>query len=411
MKNKSLTKLALSVIGCALMSQSFAQGWVGNSGTNSLYGINSGLGLSPLSVGIGTSTPSAQLHTTGSVRFQGLGSSLENQVLVSDAAGNITLRNVSTIGTTNAWLLNGNATTGTEFIGTLGADDFRFRTNNVQRMVITSAGRVGIGQTATAPTRAVDIRFSENLVYDPNDWNRDGLFIYNDFASTIAGQAATITLAAHGGVNSWEARATISGVVTASHKMDLSFQNEYGGPAQIRETMRITSDGYVGINVPAASIIRYLHVDANDLPIRFENLPSGAGKPLVIDVNGDIYVGAAAKSNDELQKEVDELRDELNELKELLNVQTDNEPNSWLKQSYPNPGSNVMIKYYVHEFNTEAYLIVLDMNGKTVVKEMISRSGNGELTVTATDIPTGIYQYALVLDGEVVETKKMILSK
>ena len=65
-----------------------------------------------------------------------------------------------------------------------------------------------------------------------------------------------------------------------------------------------------------------------------------------------------------------------------------------------------MIKYYVYDFNTEAYLIVLDMNGKTVIKEMISRSGNGELTVTTVDIPTGIYQYVLVLYGEVVDTKK-----
>ncbi|NVK66203.1 MAG: T9SS type A sorting domain-containing protein [Flavobacteriales bacterium] len=411
MKNKSLTKIALSIIGCALMSQSFAQGWIGDSGSNSLYGVNSGLGLSPLSVGIGTSTPSAQFHTTGSVRFQGLTTSLENQVLVADASGNITLRPASSIGTTNAWLLNGNATTGTEFIGTLGADDFRIRTNNLQKMVVTSAGRVGIGQTATAPTKAVDMRYAENLAYSPTQWNRDGLFIYNDFASTGTDQAATITLAARGGANSSMARALISGVVTASNRMDISFQNEYAGSASVRETMRITSDGYVGINVPAASILRYLHVDANNLPIRFENLPSGVGKPLVIDVNGDIYVGAAAKSNSQLQEEVNELRDELRELKDLLGVQVESEPNSWLKQNYPNPGANVMIEYYVHDFGTDAYIIVLDMNGKTIIKEMIDHSGNGELIISTMDTPSGIYQYALVIDGEVVDTKKMILNK
>ena len=50
------------------------------------------------SVGIGTSSPTAQLHTTGSVRFAGLtNDSLLTQVLVCDANGNLYYRSASSL--------------------------------------------------------------------------------------------------------------------------------------------------------------------------------------------------------------------------------------------------------------------------------------------------------------------------
>jgi hypothetical protein len=52
-------------------------------------------------IGIGTITPSAQFHTTGSVRLAGLTSdSTKNRVLVSDTSGNLFYRNVSSL---NRW--------------------------------------------------------------------------------------------------------------------------------------------------------------------------------------------------------------------------------------------------------------------------------------------------------------------
>jgi hypothetical protein len=50
------------------------------------------------SVGIGTATPAAQLHTTGSVRFAGLTSdTTKTRVIVSDASGNLFYRDASTL--------------------------------------------------------------------------------------------------------------------------------------------------------------------------------------------------------------------------------------------------------------------------------------------------------------------------
>lgn len=55
-----------------------------------------------------------------------------------------------------AWGLYGNATGAANFLGTTNADDLRFRTANIQRMILDQNGRLGIG-TAT-PHRLVEIK-------------------------------------------------------------------------------------------------------------------------------------------------------------------------------------------------------------------------------------------------------------
>jgi hypothetical protein len=57
------------------------------------------------------------------------------------------------------WLLNGNSGTnsGVNFIGTTDNVGFAFRTNNIQRMVITNSGILGIGTNSPNPQTAVDI--------------------------------------------------------------------------------------------------------------------------------------------------------------------------------------------------------------------------------------------------------------
>lgn len=57
---------------------------------NNLYNKNAG------SIGIGTATPTAQLHTTGNLRFTGIGTNTTNvNILTADGLGNITTRTLS----------------------------------------------------------------------------------------------------------------------------------------------------------------------------------------------------------------------------------------------------------------------------------------------------------------------------
>lgn len=48
----------------------------------------------------------------------------------------------------NSWDLNGNVLSGTEFIGSINATDVVFKTNNIERMRITSDGKVGVNSAS-----------------------------------------------------------------------------------------------------------------------------------------------------------------------------------------------------------------------------------------------------------------------
>jgi hypothetical protein len=123
--------------------------------------------LSDGRVGIGTANPTAQLHTTGTVRFQHYASPPSGAVLLVNNSGDLftsnltmnidhvlvgngTFQNVNNM----AWRLTGNAGTNpaNNFIGTTDAQPLVFRTNNAERMRILSDGKVGIG-TSTPTSR------------------------------------------------------------------------------------------------------------------------------------------------------------------------------------------------------------------------------------------------------------------
>lgn len=141
----SLTALLLSFFSLP----SSAQRWKKKK-PDILYARNKKKDVSPIYVGIGTKTPSAQFHVVGSVRLEGIQVNNNlNAVLALDGSGNVFWRDIS--GTlANAWMLNGNTINSNHFLGTTNNDDLRIRTNNIQRVVITSAGNVGIGIAAPA---------------------------------------------------------------------------------------------------------------------------------------------------------------------------------------------------------------------------------------------------------------------
>lgn len=113
-------------------------------------------------VGIGTTTPAAQLHTTGTVRFANYVSGANGAILRTNSSGDLSITNFS--GTANdvllgtgsfgsmntlAWQLSGNSGTNpsSNFIGTTDAVDFVIRTSNIERMRAKSSGEFIVGGT------------------------------------------------------------------------------------------------------------------------------------------------------------------------------------------------------------------------------------------------------------------------
>ncbi len=86
------------------------------------------------------------------------------------------------------------------------------------------------------------------------------------------------------------------------------------------------------------------------------------------------------------------------------NVATLGEP-----QPNPNNGST-QIPYYLPQNTSGAKIIFTDMLGKTM-KEQLLQPGYGLMNVDTQDLPAGIYSYTLIVDGKVIDNKKMIRNK
>ena len=80
-----------------------------------------------------------------------------------------------------------------------------------------------------------------------------------------------------------------------------------------------------------------------------------------------------------------------------------------LGDAVPNPfAEHTTISYTLPEEIKQVQIIFYESSGKVLRTVDISTRGNGELTVYAPDLSSGIYQYSLIADGKLVETKRMI---
>lgn len=83
-----------------------------------------------------------------------------------------------------------------------------------------------------------------------------------------------------------------------------------------------------------------------------------------------------------------------------------------LSQNDPNPwNTQTAIRMNIPERVKEATLFIYDMSGKQMAEHRISGRGDTQLTLIADTLVPGTYIYALIADGKVISTKRMILTK
>ena len=83
-----------------------------------------------------------------------------------------------------------------------------------------------------------------------------------------------------------------------------------------------------------------------------------------------------------------------------------------LDQNVPNPfAENTVISYFIPDEIKFAQIIFSDNYGKIIKTVDINNSGYGMLKVYAANLSSGIYTYSIIIDGKVVDTKKMVCAK
>ena len=83
-----------------------------------------------------------------------------------------------------------------------------------------------------------------------------------------------------------------------------------------------------------------------------------------------------------------------------------------LDQNTPNPFNiATTIGFYLPNSITAASIYVYDMTGNQLKSISIPERGKGNLKIQGSEFSAGMYLYALIADGKVIDTKRMILTK
>lgn len=84
-----------------------------------------------------------------------------------------------------------------------------------------------------------------------------------------------------------------------------------------------------------------------------------------------------------------------------------------LEQNVPNPfAEQTTIAYTLNDDVQRAQILFYNADGKLInSSELKVKTGKGQLNVFASDLSNGVYTYTLVVDGKVIESKRMIKTK
>lgn len=138
------------------------------------------------------------------------------------------------------------------------------------------------------------------------------------------------------------------------------------------------------------------------------------GQDGYLSVNYIELIPILIRSIQELKGQVDELQGESSYSKNAVASAIDNATSTTteLYQNNPNPFSeSTTISFSINEEVKTAKLYVYDMSGKQIHTFDISERGKSSVKIDGGSLSAGMYIYALITDGKVIDTKRMILTK
>jgi hypothetical protein len=122
------------------------------------------------------------------------------------------------------------------------------------------------------------------------------------------------------------------------------------------------------------------------------------------------------KAIQEQQKEIEELRNTINQ-SQSTSVEKDNATTmtvseASIEQNVPNPlNSTTSIRYNIPSNAKNAQLVVSDVSGKAIKQIQLNKTGTGIIKIDASALHAGTYHYTLLIDGKIIETKRMLVAR
>lgn len=319
-------------------------------------------------VGIGTSTPVSRLHVWSGdnkgIMVQRVGFPADNWLRIAH-------------GGTNGFV-NSNA------------GRFDFRVGNINVISATPGLDVGIGTTAPTEKLHVNGNVFTSGLYLPSDKNlKNNVNEFNyGLSEVLKMNPISYNYNGEGGIDSKEKHV---GVMAQDLK-------------EIAPKLVTTFD-YIVHDEENRELQKETYLKINDTAIKYMLINS-------------------IKEQQELIEEKDvkiaELADRLEDLEEIVNsiannavkdVELSNTPGVLL-QNQPNPfGEETTINYVLPKGAKNSVIYIRDMNGNNLEVIVLDSNQTGSANLNAKALSAGTYTYSLVVDGKIIDTKRMILTK
>lgn len=150
--------------------------------------------------------------------------------------------------------------------------------------------------------------------------------------------------------------------------------------------------------------------------------------PVLVEAIKELDI--AQKENEILKTKLDLITEELEYIKEnyeelkdkvitletstnkKFNIDDINSDNPKLLQNNPNPfDKETKISFYLPVEKNNAFIYIYDMQGTQIKSFNLSVTGYSDITLRNTELQPGIYMYSLIVDGQEIDTKRMILTE
>ena len=155
---------------------------------------------------------------------------------------------------------------------------------------------------------------------------------------------------------------------------------------------------------------RHFGVSAQELQTLFPNLVE-EGQDGYLAVNYIELVPVLIRSIQELKQELDEAKGSTARTRSTTDISDAISNQNKLYQNTPNPfKEQTVIRFSLADDVKDAAICIFDMTGKTIKKLPISL-GQESVSVGGYELGEGMFLYSLIVNGQEIDTKKMIISK
>lgn len=159
---------------------------------------------------------------------------------------------------------------------------------------------------------------------------------------------------------------------------------------------------------------RHYGLSAQELREIFPDLVK-EGQDGYLGVNYVELVPLLIRSIQELKQELDEVKGEAKAITRSVNDESAYfnavGAANVLYQNTPNPfKEQTIIRFSLADDVRDASICIFDMTGKTIKKLPIS-SGMESVSIGGYELGEGMFLYSLVVNGQVIDTKRMVISK